>query len=177
MSNQSHHVINIGFRHHQWRCDDHSITHGSHDQAIFEAVAAADHAHRERWVKHFPALEFSSLSRNYETGYLDPWGRPSRYAPFIHYVCAVSFCKLDYGQASLLHMLVQTGLFFFFFVMTFKILEIESDLWMGLAATMLFLFVTPAGLSWFERGQFSLYVALAYLLLMVGLCKLCNLSY
>ncbi len=120
---------------------------------------------------YFPALEFSSLTKNYETGYLDPWGRPSRYAPFIHYVCAVSFCKLDYGQASLLHMLVQTGLFFFFFVMTFKILKIESDLWMGLAATMLFLFVTPAGLSWFERGQFSLYVALAYLLLMVGLMK------
>lgn len=29
----------------------------------------------------------------------------------------------------------------------------------------------PAGLSWFERGQFSLYVALAYLLLIVGLMK------
>ena len=120
---------------------------------------------------YFPSLEFSSLTQNYETGYLDPWKRPSRYAPFIHYVCALSFCKLDYGDASLLHMFTQMVLFYAFFIAAFKILEIESDLWVGLLITTLLLFVTPAGLSWFERGQFSLYVALAYLLLMLGLIK------
>ena len=31
------------------------------------------------------------------------------------------------------------------------------------------LFLTPVGLSWFERGQFSLYVSLSYLWLVLGL--------
>ncbi len=120
---------------------------------------------------YFPSLEFSSLTKNYETGYLDPWKRPSRYAPFIHYVCAVSFCKLDYGPASFLHIFAQMILFYIFFVLAFWMLDVKADLWFGALFTVAILFVTPAGLSWFERGQFSLYVALAYLLLIVGLMK------
>jgi hypothetical protein len=120
---------------------------------------------------YFPSQEFSSLTKNYETGYLDPWKRPSRYAPFIHYLCYISFCKLDYGYASFFHMLTQMVLFFAFFVAAFKILGVASDIWQGLLLTSIFLFVTPAGLSWFERGQFSLYVALSYLLLILGFIK------
>lgn len=120
---------------------------------------------------YFPSQEFSSLTKNYETGYLDPWKRPSRYAPFIHYLCSISFCKLDYGYASFLHMLTQMLLFYFFFIAAFKMLSIESDLWIGLLLANIFLFATPAGLGWFERGQFSLYVALSYLLLMLGFLK------
>ena len=120
---------------------------------------------------YFPSQEFSSLTRNYETGYLDPLKRPSRYAPFIHYVCSISFCKLDYGYASFLHMLVQMLLFYFFFIIAFKTLKIESDLWLGLLLVNIFLFATPAGLGWYERGQFSLYVALSYMLLILGILK------
>lgn len=120
---------------------------------------------------YFPSQEFSSLTRNYETGYLDPWERPSRYAPFIHYLCSISFCKLDYGYASFLHILTQTLLFYFFFIIAFKMLNIESDLWFGLLLVSVLLFATPAGLGWFERGQFSLYVAISYLLLMIGFLK------
>ena len=120
---------------------------------------------------YFPSQEFSSLTRNYETGYLDPWKRPSRYAPFIHYLCSISFCKLDYGYAGFLHMLIQLLLFYIFFIVAFKMLEIESDLWLGLLLVNIFLFATPAGLGWFERGQFSLYVALSYLLLILGFMK------
>ena len=120
---------------------------------------------------YFPSQEFSSLTRNYETGYLDPWERPSRYAPFIHYLCSISFCKLDYGYASFLHMFIQTLLFFLFFVIAFKMLEIESDLWFGLLLVAVLLFATPAGLGWLERGQFSLYVAISYLLLILGFLK------
>ena len=50
-------------------------------------------------------------------------------------------------------------------------LKIESDLWTGLLLVSIFLFATPAGLGWFEQGQFSLYVALSYLLLILGLLK------
>jgi len=120
---------------------------------------------------YFPSQEFSSLTKNYETGYLDPWKRPSRYAPFIHYLCFISFCKLDYGYASFLHMLIQMLLFYFFFIIAFKLLKIESDLWPALLLVNIFLFATPAGLGWFERGQFSLYVALSYLLLILGFLK------
>jgi len=120
---------------------------------------------------YFPSQEFSSLTKNYETGYLDPWERPSRYAPFIHYLCSISFCKLDYGYASFLHMAIQMLLFYLFFISAFKMLEIATDLWFGLLLVSIFLFVTPAGLGWFERGQFSLYVALSYLLLMLGFLK------
>ena len=120
---------------------------------------------------YFPSQEFSSLTKNYETGYLDPWKRPSRYAPFIHYLCFISFCKLDYGYASFLHMLIQMLLFYFFFIMAFRVLNIESDLWLGLLLANIFLFATPAGLGWFERGQFSLYVAISYLLLILGFLK------
>jgi hypothetical protein len=120
---------------------------------------------------YFPSQDFSSLSKNYDTGYLDPWLRPSRYAPFIHFLCSVSFCKLDYGYASFLHMVIQMLLFYFFFVVAFKMLNIESEVWFGLLLVNVFLFATPAGLSWFERGQFSLYVALSSLLLILGFMK------
>lgn len=120
---------------------------------------------------YFPSQEFSALTKNYETGYLDPLKRPSRYAPFIHYVCSISFCKLEYGYASFFHMLTQMLLFYFFFILAFKELKIESSLWSGLILVNLFLFATPAGLGWFERGQFSLYVALSYMLLILGILK------
>jgi hypothetical protein len=120
---------------------------------------------------YFPSQEFSSLSNNYATGELDPWWRPSRYAPAVHFICAVTICKLDFSYASFLHMFIQTVLFYCFFVMAFKVLQIESDLWLGLTAATFLLFASPTGISWFERGQFSLYVAMSQLLLIVGLMK------
>ena len=120
---------------------------------------------------YFPSQEFSSLGDHYKTGYLDPWRRPSRYAPFIHFICALTICKFNYGYASFLHILIQLSLFYFFYAAAFKLLHIESDLPLGMLLATYLLFVTPAGLSWFERGQFSLYVATAYLLLVVGLYK------
>lgn len=120
---------------------------------------------------YFPSQEFSSLTQNYETGYLDPWKRPSRYAPLIHYICSVSFCKLDYGYASFAHMLTQILLFYLFFVLAFKMLKIESEMPIGLVIATFLLFLTPTGLGWLERGQFSLYVCLAYLLLILGIMK------
>jgi hypothetical protein len=120
---------------------------------------------------YFSSQEFSSLTKNYETGYLDPWGRPSRYPPAVHYLCSITICKLDYGYASLLHLSIQILLFYLFFIMAFKLLNVESDLWTGILLITFFLFVTPAGLSFIERGQFSLYVAISYLLLIIGLLK------
>ena len=118
---------------------------------------------------YFPSQKFSSLTTAYTKETLDPWQRPSRYAPFIHAVCSISFCKFEYGFASFLHMLVQTLLFFLSFIYAFKILQIEKDFFLSILLVDFCLFLTPVGLSWFERGQFSLYVTLSYLWLVLGL--------
>ena len=118
---------------------------------------------------YFPSQKLSSLTTAYTKDTLDPWQRPSRYAPFIHAVYSFSFCKFEYGFASFLHMLVQMLLFFASFIYAFKILRIEKDLFPVILLVNFCLFLTPVGLSWFERGQFSLYVSLSYLWLFLGL--------
>jgi hypothetical protein len=120
---------------------------------------------------YFPSRSISSLAENYETGALEPAGRPSRYAPLIHHACAVSLCGLQYGYASLLHIWIQVLLFYASLVAALLMLNEATGLRIGLLVTSLYLFVTPAGLGWFERGQFSLYVGASYLLLMLGLLK------
>jgi hypothetical protein len=83
----------------------------------------------------------------------------------------MSVCRLDYGYASVVHMAVQTLLFYGVFVAAFHTLGIKQHVVQGLCLASAFLFLTPAGLAWFERGQFSLYVATSYLLLMLGFLK------
>lgn len=118
---------------------------------------------------YFPTQSFSTLSETYQNGYFDPWNKPSRYAPFIHFLCSITICKLNYGLGSFLHIIIQILIFYFFFIVSFRLLSIEKDLMFGLALANVCLFLTPAGLSWFERGQFSLYVSISYLLLILGL--------
>lgn len=122
---------------------------------------------------YFPSQQFSSLSQNYQMGEQDPWQwrRSSRYAPAVHFLCSITLCKLDYGAAGLFHLLIQMALFYAFFIWAFRTLNIRSDVWKGLALVDICLFLTPAGLSWFERGQLSLYVAVSYLLVIIGFMK------
>jgi len=120
---------------------------------------------------YFPSQKMASLSENYQNGILDPMQRPSRYAPLVLFLCSITVCKLDYGIASLLHMLIQVFLFYTVFIISFKVLKIEKDLLPGLLLANCYLFLTPAGLSWFEKGQFSLYVGIAYLLIILGFIK------
>ena len=120
---------------------------------------------------YFPSQQMASLSDNYRTGILDPRQRPSRYAPLVHYLCAITICKFNYGIASLLHIAIQTLLFYVAFILSFKILNIEKLILPGLLLANIYLFLTPAGLSWFERGQFSVYIGIGYLLMFVGFIK------
>jgi hypothetical protein len=120
---------------------------------------------------YFPSRSFNDLSKNYRTGAFDPYERPSRYAPFVHYLCAISYCQLDYGPASLAHLFIQLVLFYASFLATFLLLKIPRHLPLGILVVSLCLFLTPAGLFWFERGQFSLYVAMAYLFVILGVLK------
>lgn len=120
---------------------------------------------------YFPSQQMAALSENYRTGFLDPLQRPSRYAPLLHYLCSITICKLDYGIASLLHIAIQGLLFYAVFVFSFKVLKIEKYIFSGLLLANAYLFLTPAGLSWFERGQFSVYIGIGYLLMLLGFIK------
>ena len=124
---------------------------------------------------YFPSQQIDSLSENYQNGTLDPIHRPSRYAPLIHYLCSITFCRMDYGVASVLHMSTQYVLFLIAFIISFRFLNIEKVVLPGLLLTNICLFLTPTGLSWFERGQFSLYVSTGYLLIITGFIKRNNL--
>ncbi|MGZ6347347.1 MAG: hypothetical protein ACXWNC_07280 [Anaerolineales bacterium] len=120
---------------------------------------------------YFPARQMASLSENYQSGILDPLQRPSRYPPLVHYLCSITICKLDYGLASVLHVAIQVFLFYLVFIISFISLKIGKYILPGLLLANIYLFLTPAGLSWFERGQFSLYVGAAILLMILGLMK------
>jgi hypothetical protein len=120
---------------------------------------------------YFPAQQMASLSENYQSGILDPLQRPSRYAPLVHYLCSITICRLDYGLASVLHMAIQVFLFYVVYIISFKSLKIGKYILPGLLLANIYLFLTPAGLSWFERGKYSLYVEVAILLMILGFIK------
>jgi hypothetical protein len=124
---------------------------------------------------YFPSQQMDSLNENYQTGALDPWHRPSRSAPLVHFLCSITFCRLDYGIASILHISTQYVLFLIAFIISFKLLNIEEYFLPGLLLANIYLFLTPAGLSWFERGQFYLFVGTGYLLIIIGFIKRNNL--
>lgn len=139
------------------------------DSPLAQDVGAVNRLAADFAQIYFPSQKFSSLNQAYTKETLDPWQRPSRYAPFIHAICSMSFCKLNYGYASFFHMAIQLLLFYFSFIYAFKILHLERYISYGILLVNFCLFLTPVGLSWFERGQFSLYVSLSYLWLLLGI--------
>jgi hypothetical protein len=120
---------------------------------------------------YFPSRYVDRLRDNYETGELDPLQRPSRYAPLLAIICSVSLCRLEYGPASLLHMVIQLAVFLGCLGVVLRALKMGRLFLPALLVANIALFLTPAGLSWFERGQFSLYAAAGYLLLLAGLLR------
>ena len=145
------------------------------DDAATQQYHAKNHLAIDFAQIYFPSQQFPSLSNNYQSGVFDPLQRPSRYPPLVHFLCSITICRLDYGIASLLHMVIQVIFFYAVFIFSFKVLKIEKDLLPGILLANCYLFLTSAGLSWFEKGQFSLYVGTAYLLLILGIVKRNNL--
>ena len=120
---------------------------------------------------YFPAQEISQLDNAYNYLSLDPLKRPSRYAPLLLVLCSKTLCKLDYGYAPFGNILLQLLLFFLILYFVFRSLGIKRYFLSVFLFTEFILLLTPVGLSWFERGQFSLYVAISYLLLLLGLTR------
>lgn len=120
---------------------------------------------------YFPARHLDSLTANYAQGDLDPLGRPSRYAPALAVLCSITICRAEFGLASLVHILIQMGVFYGCLVISLRALGMTRQILRAVILANTLLLLTPAGLSWFERGQFSLYVAASYLLLVAGLLQ------
>lgn len=113
---------------------------------------------------YFPSQNPSALRDAYSTETtLDPWHRPSRYPPLLHLLCSQTLSRLDYGVACLIHLAVQVVLLWASFAYVFFRFGLRKYLLPALLLINVCLFLTPVGLSWLERGQFSLYVALCYL--------------
>ncbi len=139
---------------------------------VTEKYRAVKHLGADFAQIYFPAQAMSSLGDAYIAHESpDPWGRPSRYAPFILGLCSITICRLDYGPASFANILIQILLFvpaLFFLLRSFGIRKYFLP---SLLLTEFILFLTPVGLSWIERGQFTLYLAVSCLLLLLGLVR------
>ena len=100
------------------------------------------------------------------TGQFDGSEGPILYPPILHYLYNKTFCKFPFAQAALLHLSFQIVVLLgaTYFVLRHYRLSI-----MVIPVTIVYfiiLFLTPVGLSWFERGQFDIYPALAILFYM-----------
>lgn len=121
---------------------------------------------------YFPALDVAHLQDAFDTNLtLDPWKRPSRYAPLVELACAATVCNFDFGVATCLHILIQLLLLYGVLYWMSRELRLQQYFLPTLLFVNVCLFLTPVGLSWFERGQFSLYLAASYPLLVMGLLK------
>ena len=101
----------------------------------------------------------------------DPYKRPSRYAPVVHRICELTLCKLPYGWASWIHIVFQVLIFYVSLFFVLKVLRLGSSFILVMLVSNAVIFATPVGMSFVERGQFSLYVACAYMWLLLGLYK------
>ena len=124
---------------------------------------------------YFPAKQMKILGRHYINGNLDPWNSLSSVAPFIYYVCSKTICKLNYGAAIIADMGLQYLLFLAVYIFSFRILKIEKCVWVGILLVNFYLFLTPTGLAWLERGQYYLFLGTAYLVIILGFIKRNNL--
>lgn len=98
-------------------------------------------------------------------GKYDPAGRHILYSPSTYYFYQKTFCRLPYGQAALAHLSFQLILLF---AATFFLLGRIKRLFLLIPVTVIYgilIFLTPVGLSWFERGQTDLYAACALMFL------------
>ena len=142
------------------------------NRSIAAARQAVDRVGSDFAQVYFPAQDVAHLQDAFDPGRtLDPWKRPSRYAPLVELACAATLCRFDFGVACLLHIVLQLLLLYVAIWWMFRQFSLSQYFLPCLLFINILLFLTPVGLSWFERGQFSLYLAVSYPLLVVGLMK------
>lgn len=119
---------------------------------------------------YFPARAEPLASAYRRSSSLDPWTRHSRFAPLVHAACGWTICRLTYGWASLAHLALQLTLLGYTLVRARALLALpRASLPTMLALAAACLCLAPVGLAFLERGQWSVYVGLAYCWLVLGI--------
>jgi hypothetical protein len=121
---------------------------------------------------YFPACAAAPLEEAYRADTTaDPWKRPARSAPAVLLACRVTLCRLSYGAAALIHVAAQWLLFLASVHHAMRRLNLARHAFAAITFVNALVFLTPVGLSSLERGQFTLYVGLAYLWGMLALTE------
>jgi len=100
------------------------------------------------------------------TGEYDVSHRDVPYPPITFFLCNKFLGKLPFGQAALSFLFLQIILLF---ISSFLVLRYYRLGLIMIPLTVVYsylLFLTPVGLSWFERGQFDIFPALSILFFM-----------
>lgn len=119
---------------------------------------------------YYPATRVFSGETPYSHRW-DPIGRRPAYPPILTTIYRVILTPLNYGTALLAHNYLQILLLILaLFIVVIKSYKLEYRHFFALIGVfLLFLFKTSVGLSWFERGQFSLYPLVSYVFLLLGM--------
>ncbi|MBF0489456.1 MAG: DUF2029 domain-containing protein [Candidatus Omnitrophica bacterium] len=132
----------------------------SYNSAFWDMSFALDFAGVYYRAKNFDRGDIYT-NRNY-----DILGRPLLYSPIICYLYSKTFCKLPYSTAVLFHIFFQCILLLIATYLVLRYYKLELLIIPFILIYSILLFLTPVGLSWFERGQFEIYPALAILFFM-----------
>ncbi|MBF0490879.1 MAG: hypothetical protein HQL15_09790 [Candidatus Omnitrophica bacterium] len=127
-----------------------------------EITFAADFAAVYYTAKNFDKPNI--YSGQYEANH-----RPVLYPPIIYYTYNKLFCTYPFPKAALLHLLLQAILLLLSSYFILRYYKLEIMFIPVCISYSLILFLTPVGLSEFERGQFDIYPALSILFFMFGI--------
>jgi len=120
---------------------------------------------------YFPArawLHGENPYRPESPQFRDPAGRVAGYSPFSLLVSAPA-SSLGFRGALIAHLLLQLALFAIVAGAFLRCVGLGTLLWPFLGVCLLLLLLTPAGLSFLERGQCDLFVAASFTLLFYAL--------
>ncbi|MBF0512008.1 MAG: DUF2029 domain-containing protein, partial [Candidatus Omnitrophica bacterium] len=126
------------------------------------------------------AVDFSGVyfrSNNFDKGdiyrnrYYDVTHRPLLYSPLICYLYNKTFCHLPFPRSALLHLLFQVFLLMIGTLFVYRYYRLDILILPTLVLYAVLIGLTPVGLSWFERGQFDIYPAVAILFFVFGVTE------
>jgi hypothetical protein len=96
-------------------------------------------------------------------------GRYAGFPPLTLFLYYVMFYSTPYAEALVLHIFLQLLLLSATMIWVSRYYRVEYTLPYQLLFMSSMVFLTPVGLSWFERGNFDIYIAVAFAWLIFGL--------
>ena len=137
-----------------------------------EKKASVDFAH-----VYYAALNFNISNSNFYNENHDIFGRSNviAYAPQMLFIYKYSICLLEYKYSAILNSNLQILLLLISIFLIFRS-KIKHVLISSLVVVNL-IFLSPIALSWYERGQFDLYIAISFIWLLNGIQRNSKVSF